>query len=105
MRKHVAAIGAMMVLGLTGCATEEYVRSQTDPLADRMDKLETRVKSLEGTIAMGVILKEADKALLQQALDAANRASADARRAEEAAKAAEKAEKKSEKLFQLEQKK
>jgi hypothetical protein len=105
MKKHSVVIGVMMAFGLTGCATEEYVRSQTDPLADRIGKLETRVNALEGTVAKGVNLTEADKALLQQALDAANRASADARRAEEAAKAAEKAEKKSEKLFQLEQKK
>jgi uncharacterized membrane protein len=98
MRRIIAAIGVMSFLGLTGCATEEFVRSQTDPLSERIGKLETRMNALEGLAAKGFNLTDTDKALLRQALDAA-------KKAEEAAKAAENAEKKSEKLFRLEQKK
>lgn len=116
MNKIIAAVVIMMFLGLSGCATEEYVRSQTDPLADHVGKLETRVNALEGMCGKPASLSDSDKAMIQQAidkaqqaLDATNRLSADIKRAEEAAKnaeeAAKKAEHKSEKLFKLEQKK
>ena len=126
MKKVVGLLGAFMLLSLTGCATHDYVRSQVDPLAERLGKLEAKISQLNGmTEADKAAIKEAnDKA--QQALDAANKltgevrradkdaekAEAAAGRAEQAAKEAERAameshqmEKKSEKIFKLEQKK
>ena len=123
MKKIVGLLGAFVLGSLTGCATQEYVRSQVDPLAERLGKLEAQVSQLGGmTDADKAAIKNAnDKA--QQALDEANRlagevkgvdekAEAAAGRAEKAAKEAELAakeaqqmEKKSEKIFDLEQKK
>ena len=123
MKKIVGLLGVFVLVSLTGCATQDYVRSQVDPLADRLGKLEAKVSQLNGmTEADKAAIKEAnDKA--QQALDTANKvagkadqdaqkAEAAAARAEQAAKEAEKAameshqmEKKSEKIFKLEQKK
>ena len=123
MKKIVGLLGAFVLVSLTGCATQEYVRSQVDPLAERLGKLEAQVSQLGGmTDADKAAIKNAnDKA--QQALDEANRlagevkgvdekAEAAAGRAEKAAKEAELAakeaqqmEKKSEKIFDLEQKK
>lgn len=126
MKKLIGILGVIALFNVAGCATEGYVRSQVDPLAERISKLETKVSQLNG-------MTEADKAAImqangkaQQALDAANkvagdvtianndakRAEAAALRAENAAKEAERAakeaqqlEKKSEKIFKLEQKK
>ena len=85
MRKTATAIGVITVLGLTGCATKGFVVSQTDPLAERIGKLEDRVKSLEATVALPARLSDADSSALKQAgdnarqaLDTANRATAEA---------------------------
>lgn len=126
MKRIGGVLGALMLVSLTGCATQGYVRTQVDPLAERLGKLEAKVSQLSGmTDADKAAIKQAnDKA--QQALDAANKvagevkrvdndvakADAAAMRAEKAAKEAEQAakdaqlmEKKSEKIFKLEQKK
>lgn len=126
MKKLIGIIGVIALFNLSGCATKGYVKSQVDPLADRITTLEAMVSKLGGTAdADKAAIKQAnDKA--QQALDAsarlagdvakadndAKRAEAAAARAENAAKDAERAaneaqqmEKKSEKIFKLEQKK
>ncbi len=126
MKRIALTLGAVTLLTMTGCATEGYVRSQVDPLADRLSKLEAEVGKMHGmTDADQAAIKQAnDKA--QQALDMANKQAADlakadadakraadaaeqaekaAREAEAAAKGAQKSEQKSEKIFQLEQKK
>ncbi|BDV41143.1 hypothetical protein GURASL_00660 [Geotalea uraniireducens] len=122
MKRIIGAGGLMVLLLTSGCATQEFVKSQTDPLAERLGKLEQKVNDLEGKAG----LSDADKAAIkaaddkaQQALDAANKLSVDTQKAEAAAQRAEAAadraeaaaqqaqheEKKSEKLFKLEQKK
>ncbi len=119
MKRLAFVMGVMAVLGLSGCATEEYVRSQTDPLAQRISKLEA------AQAQQAAAIKQADDKA-QQALNAANKVAADfqgaqedvkkaeaaAMRAEnaaqEAAKSADAAKQmaqKSEKIFKLEQKK
>jgi len=110
MIKLATAIGVTAVLGLTGCATKEFVKSQTDPLADRIGKLEERAKALEATVALPPRLSDADNARLtqagdnaRQALDTANKASAaaaginvNAKKAEDASLKAEDSAKRSE---------
>ena len=133
MKKTAGFLGVLVLVSLTGCATEDYVRSQIDPLAERLGKLETRV-------SQPVVLPEADKAAITQAndkaqaaLDLANKIAGDVKKiendvmqsqaaakgaeaatkgAEAAAKGAELAareaqqmQKKSEKSFELQQKK
>lgn len=45
--KHVWLLGlGFIMLGSTGCATKGYVREQVDPLAQRLDKIETCVRSM-----------------------------------------------------------
>ena len=134
MKKTVwTVLGAVALLGLSGCATKDYVKAEVDPLADRLGKLEARVNAIEGKVTQLGNMTDADKADIkqandkaQQALDVANKlmgdvkksddnmakAEAAAMRAEKAAAAAEqaaaesrKSEKKSEKIFKLEQKK
>ena len=126
MKKVVGFFGILLLANLMGCATHDFVRTQTDPLADRLSKLESTVSQLSAA-------SDANKAALaqvngkaQQALDLANKTSSEVRsakndadkaeaaalRAENAAKEAEQAakesqqmERKSEKIFKLEQKK
>ena len=126
MNKLVAGMGVMIFFGLSGCATKGYVHSQTDPMADRIAALESKVTTLEAMSGKPALLSDADKALIkqandkaQQALDATGKLSVEVGKVNEAAKNAETAaqnaqaaaqnaqtaEKKSEKLFQLEQKK
>lgn len=119
MKKIVGILGVVAIASLTGCATQGYVRSQVDPLNERISRLEATVSKLSGmTDADRAAIKQAnDKA--QKALELSNRVAVDAKkadaaamRAEQAANEAEKAakecrqeEKKTEKIFKLEQKK
>lgn len=92
-----------------GCASKGYVKEQTDPLADRINKLETsniqlidRINKVEA----GNAASKADAAeALKTAKDCASKSDADAQRAEAAAKRAEAAAKKAEKAFELHQRK
>ncbi len=126
MKKIVGILGVVVLFNLTGCATHDYVRSQVDPLTERLGKLESKVSQIGGAAEgdKAAIMQANDKA--QQALDMANKmagdatkADNDAKRAEDAAMKAENAakeaeraaneaqrmENKSEKLFKLDQKK
>lgn len=131
--KFLTTIVILSALSLTGCATREYVQTVTDPLAERIGRLETKVTALEAMVARPASLSDADNARLEQAnttarqaLDAssrlatelkgaednarkaeasANRAEEAALRAENAATSAQQAEKKAEKIFRIQQKK
>jgi outer membrane murein-binding lipoprotein Lpp len=126
MKKIVGILVVMALASLTGCATEGYVRSQVDPLAERISKLEATISKLSGmTDADRAAIKQTnDKA--QQALELSSRVAVEVKKAdvdvkkaeaaamraekasneaEKAAKEAQRAEKKSEKIFRIEQKK
>ena len=60
MKRTTGFLGVLVLVSLTGCATQEYVRSQIDPLAERLCALETKV-------SQPVVLPEADKAAIMQA--------------------------------------
>lgn len=112
MKRIVVLWGVMALVGLSGCATKEYVHTQVKPLAERLDKLEAAAKagSLNDAEQATAIKQADDKA--QLALDTANKASQDAQKAEAAAASAAQSAneaamsaKKSEKIFNLQQKK
>ena len=112
MKRLVVLLVVMALAGLSGCATKDFVRSQVNPLAERVSKLESAAKanSMADTEQATAIKQADDKA--QLALDTANKASQDVQKAEAAAASAENAAneaamsvKKSEKMFNLQQKK
>ena len=102
MKRLALLLGAVAVVGLAGCATEDYVHSQVNPLAQRLDKVEAAQNADHAAIG------QAD-AKAQQALDAVKmynqKVDDAAARAEKAAAAAEEAQQKAEKLFRLQQNK
>lgn len=128
MKRTACAVLSLGLL-LSGCATEEYVRQQTSPLAERLGALETRTLTIEGRLNQlsgRPALTTDDRAsidsareMAQKALDRTDSLSADlkqmgsdvaraeaaARRAEAAAEKAGRAEKGARKAFELEQKK
>jgi len=92
----------------SGCATEEFVKKQTDPLAARLSALESRVAGVENTLNQmpkKAELSDADRALLQEAVESARKAAASAQQAADAAREAQMAAQKSTKVFELQQKK
>jgi DNA repair exonuclease SbcCD ATPase subunit len=119
MKKVVLLVISFLLLLSFGCATQEYVKQQIDPLIDRISKLEARVAAiesrlsgLEGKIAgIDEAKKEAREAktlaqeAMKTALDCCDKAEAAAKRAEAAADRAENAAKKCAKAFELQQKK
>jgi len=129
MRKLAIVVVSVALAFATGCATKAYVKSQTDPLSERIGRIETRLDAIDAKLvqlskdaemakADHVAIEEA-KGMAQKAMDMANKAEAEAmragenaasaqaaaERAEQAAKAAEKAAAKTEKMFRLQQKK
>jgi hypothetical protein len=121
VRLSLPALGLGMLL-ISGCATEEFVRKQTDPLAERLTALESRIGGIENKLkqpAAPAELSPADKAMLEKTSDTAqkaqnnaDRADASAQKAEAFAKDAENSAKdaqlnakKCEKMFELHQKK
>ncbi|HJV66462.1 MAG TPA: hypothetical protein VJ550_12055 [Geomonas sp.] len=102
MKGIALVLGTVAMVGLAGCATEDYVRTQVSPLEQRLDKLEAAQNADRAAI------KQADDKA-QQALDAVKvynqKVDDAAARAERAATAAEQAEQKAEKLFRLQQNK
>lgn len=82
MKKTAGFLGVLVLVSLTGCATRDYVRSQIDPLGERLCTLETKV-------SQPVVLPQADKAAIMQAndkaqaaLDAANKLAGDVKKVE-----------------------
>ena len=82
MEKTAGFLGVLVLVSLTGCATQEYVRSQVLPLEERLGKLETKV-------SQPVVMPEADKAAImrandkaQAALDVANKVAGDVQKVE-----------------------
>jgi hypothetical protein len=126
MNKIVYVLGVVVLMGLNGCATKEYVRSQTDPLANRVGQLEEMAKAdkaaaMKADQKAGQALDAVNKvvgdvqradqdvkkaeAATARAEAAAAKAERSAKEAEQAAEKAQKMEQKSEKIFKLEQKK
>ena len=130
MKKVALVVSSIALLFASGCATKEYVKTQVDPLSDRIGRIEARLNAVEAKLNQAVAkeaeLSQADraaineaKAMSKNALDMANKAEAEAlraggdanraeaaaKKAEAAASEAEKAAAKTEKLFRLEQKK
>lgn len=92
----LTTIGILSVLSITGCATQDYVKSVADPLAERIGRLETKVTALEAMVAKPARLSDADNVRLEQAsttakqaLDASGRLATELKHAEENAKKAE----------------
>lgn len=82
MKKTAGFLGVLVLVSLTGCATQDYVRTQICPLEERLGKLETRV-------SQPVVIPEADRAAIMQAndkaqaaLDMANKAAGDVKKVE-----------------------
>ncbi|WP_328753808.1 alanine-zipper protein [Geomesophilobacter sediminis] len=112
-----------LALAGSGCATRNYVKEQIDPLADRIGRLESRVKELDErldvlekrpvvTIEDLETLKDRVNAIGAQAQEALGtsqaagaRAEGAAQRAEAAAGRAETAADRAARAFELEQKK
>lgn len=123
MRKLAVVVVSVALAFATGCATKAYVKSQVDPLSERIGRIEARLDAIDAKLAEmakadHAAIEEA-KGMSQKAMDMANKAEAEAmragenaasaqaaaERAEQAAKAAEKAAAKTEKMFRLQQKK
>jgi hypothetical protein len=115
--KKLSLLGiALVMLLASGCATEEFVKKQTDPLADRLTNLESKIGGMETKLDQ---IPAADKAMLektgemaQKAQNSADAADASAKKAEASAKDADNSAKESQlnaqkctKMFELEQKK
>ncbi len=123
MRKLAFVIVAVALAFTTGCATKTYVKSQVDPLSERIGRIEAKLdqlsKDAEKAKAADRAAIEETKSMAQKAMDMATKAEAEAmragentakaqaaaERAEQAAREAEKAAAKTEKMFQLQQKK
>ncbi len=78
MKKLGVLIASAAFLLASGCATKEYVKSEVTPLSGRLDRIEARLGALEGKLAevqaKEAELSKADRAALQDAVDAAKRA-------------------------------
>ena len=126
MKKVMLVLTSIAVLFASGCATKNYVKTQVDPLSDRIGRIEARLNAMDTKLDQAVKtgqLSTADikaaRAEIAEAKDMAKKAEADAARAagdadkaaaaaknaEEAAKNAEKTAAKTEKMFHLQQKK
>src|SRR5574342_797109 len=129
MKKVALVIASVVLLFATGCATKGDVKSQVDPLSDRIGRVEARLNAIEAKPNQPMKpaeLSESDRAALEEAKTMAtkatalankaeseatraggnaDRAEAAAKKAEDAASAAEKSAAKAEKIFRLEQKK
>jgi hypothetical protein len=129
MRKLAVVVVSVALAFATGCATKAYVKSQVDPLSERIGRIEARLDAIDAKLVQ--LSKDAEmakadhaaieeaKGMAQKAMDMANKAEAEAmragenaasaqaaaERAEQAAKAAEMAAAKTEKMFRLQQKK
>ncbi|HLO25447.1 MAG TPA: hypothetical protein VK187_04995, partial [Geobacteraceae bacterium] len=73
MKRIAICVGVLALTGLSGCATEEYVRSQADPLAQRISKLEATAADQAAAIKQANDKTQQANDKAQQALDAANK--------------------------------
>lgn len=133
MKKVILVISSIALLFASGCATKGYVKTQVDPVSERIGRIEAGMNAVEGKLDQALKDAEASKtqsqadraaiaeakAMANKAQDTANKAEAEAmrvggdvskaeaaaKRAEEAAREAEKAAAKTEKMFRLQQKK
>jgi hypothetical protein len=119
MKKVALVISSIALLFASGCATKEYVKTQVDPVSDRIGRIEARMTALEGKLDQAAKMGElsmaeakAARAEIAEVKDMAKKAQEDAARAGDdanksaaAAKNAEEAAAKAEKMFRLQQKK
>ena len=66
---------ALLLVSSLGCATKGFVKEQTDPLADRLGKIEARIAGIEP--ALDALSKKTDA--LAPGLNEAKQAAADAK--------------------------
>jgi hypothetical protein len=122
MRKLAVVVVSAAVALATGCATKGHVRSQVDPLSERIGGIEARLDAIDSKLAelsREAELAKGDRAAIEEAKRMAQEAKAEAaragedsggslpaaERAEQAAKAAENAAARTERMFRLQQKK
>lgn len=67
MKRTGMVVGTVALMGLSGCATQGFVRTQVDPLTERVGKLEAKDAELSS-------MREADTAATRQANDKAQQA-------------------------------
>ncbi len=78
MKRAGFVLMTAVITALSGCATKGYVNTRTDPLVERLNKLEAKVSELNAMreTDSAAIRQANDKA--QQALDVAGKTSVDA---------------------------
>ncbi len=118
MKKQLL-LGLVLTLLTAGCATQGFVREQTDPIHRRLNDLNSKLAEIENRLSQMPTMSEmvnANKAVLEKAGEmnkdnaakaevAANRADAAAKTAETAAGEAKLSAEKAEKALELGQKK
>jgi len=119
MKKMTLVVLSIALLFAAGCASKEYVKTQVDPLSERIGRIESRLNADEAKLNQVAKDGEADRAAIADAKAMAGKAQEDAARAagdankameaarlaEEAAGAAVKSAAMAEKAFYLQQKK
>ena len=48
MKKVILVISSIALLFASGCATKGYVKTQVDPVSDRIGRVEARLDAIEG---------------------------------------------------------
>jgi len=66
VRKLAPAVILLGAFGLSGCATEKYVREQIAPVSQRVDALETRLQATDGTAKQALAEAQAASQTAQQ---------------------------------------
>jgi len=102
MKSMLGAAVIFLALGATGCATTGDIKKETDPLAERLAKVEGQLNTLQ--TKQGALESDLQSTKRSGAADA-DRAAAAASRAETAAANAETSAQKAEKAFELRQRK
>src|SRR5659263_298003 len=65
MKKVMLVISSIAVLFASGCATKGYVKTQVDPVSDRIGRIEARMNAAEGKLDQSLKDAEASKAQSQ----------------------------------------
>ena len=102
MKSMLGAAVVFLALGATGCATTGDIKKETDPLADRLAKVEGQLNALQ--TKQGALESDLQSAKRTGAADA-DRAVSAANRAESAAAKADESAQKAQKAFELHQRK
>ncbi|HLN90263.1 MAG TPA: hypothetical protein VK429_00225, partial [Patescibacteria group bacterium] len=54
MKKVMLVLTSIAVLFASGCATKNYVKTQVDPLSDRIGRIEARLNAMDGKLDQAV---------------------------------------------------